>query len=229
MYHHVPYKVFLHWVLLISLVVFATALLFDLGVLSNILTQDITRLTAVILLLFFATSCHAGYRAWLLSTEFNQLDRWQTEQPARAGRFNLVGSYLLLSPHDASDSALTAEVFAEKLRGPHQPGWFITGVLVKLGLLGTVVGFILMLNSVHGLENLDTSDIKELMQQMTEGMGIAMNTTLVGLVSSILLGTQYLLLDRAADQLVTHTLELGELQQATRADQALTDLESELD
>ncbi|MDO6749982.1 MotA/TolQ/ExbB proton channel family protein, partial [Gilvimarinus sp. 1_MG-2023] len=79
---------------------------------------------------------------------------------------------------------------------------FMTGVLVKLGLLGTVVGFMLMLGSVSGLENLDTSDLKVLMQQMTTGMGVAMNTTLVGLVCSILLGLQYLLLDRSADRLV---------------------------
>ena len=116
-----------------------------------------------------------------------------------------------LGPHEA-DNAIAAEVLAERAKGNHQIGWFVSGVLVKLGLLGTVVGFIMMLGSVSGLENLDTSDIKALMQQMTEGMGVAMNTTLVGLVCSVLLGAQYLLLDRAADRLVVETLGYGQRQ-----------------
>lgn len=100
-----------------------------------------------------------------------------------------------------------AEVMAERARGAHQVGWFVTGLMIKLGLLGTVVGFIMMLSSLEGLEQLDISDIKTLMQQMTQGMGVAMNTTLVGLIGSMLLGLQFLLLDRHADQLIASTVD----------------------
>ncbi len=100
-----------------------------------------------------------------------------------------------------------AEVMAERARGTHQVGWFVTGLMIKLGLLGTVVGFIMMLSSLEGLEQLDISDIKTLMQQMTQGMGVAMNTTLVGLIGSILLGLQFLMLDRHADQLIAATVD----------------------
>jgi len=86
-------------------------------------------------------------------------------------------------------------------------GWFVTGLMIKLGLLGTVVGFIMMLSRLEGLEQLDISDIKTLMQQMTQGMGVAMNTTLVGLVGSILLGLQFLMLDRYADKLIAATVD----------------------
>ncbi len=95
-------------------------------------------------------------------------------------------------------------------------GWFLAGLVIKLGLLGTVIGFVLMLGSVSGLESLDIGDVKQLMQQMTQGMGIAMNTTMVGLVSSMLLGIQYLLLDRSADRFVVETINLGQHWRSTR-------------
>lgn len=100
-----------------------------------------------------------------------------------------------------------AEVMAERARGTHQVGWFITSLMLKLGLLGTVVGFVMMLGSLEGLEQLDISDIKTLMKEMTQGMGVAMNTTLVGLIGSILLGLQFLLLDRHADKLIAATVD----------------------
>ena len=64
-----------------------------------------------------------------------------------------------------------------------------------------------MLRSVSGIEQLDTSDIQQLMQQMTLGMGVAMNTTLVGLIASLHLGIQFLMLDRAADRLIADAVE----------------------
>ena len=116
----------------------------------------------------------------------------------------------LLSGNSEHDKTLLTEVMAEALRGSHQVGWFIAGLVIKLGLLGTVIGFVLMLRSISGLDNLDISDIKQLMTQMTQGMGVAMNTTMVGLVCSMLLGLQYLLLDRCADGVVTQAIDLGQ-------------------
>jgi biopolymer transport protein ExbB/TolQ len=45
------------------------------------------------------------------------------------------------------------------------------------------------------------------MQQMTQGMKIALNTTIIGLVGSIFLGLQYLMLDRAADQILVAAVQ----------------------
>ncbi len=211
-----PYQVFLHWLLLLGLMLFAALLLLDLGVLNTLLAQDVTRITAVTLLVFVVGCGHCGVRCWVLARECLAFDHLTPghKVPQLAPltpKCSLGSQYLQGLGPDQQENALAAEILAERLRGSHQVGWFVTGVLVKLGLLGTVVGFILMLGSVSGLENLDTSDIKELMQQMTSGMGVAMNTTLVGLVCSVLLGMQYLLLDRCADRLVADTVALGQM------------------
>ena len=108
------------------------------------------------------------------------------------------------------DKQLTVELLGEELRGQHQVGWFITGLLIKLGLLGTVVGFVMMLGSMTELSSLDIAQVQTLMQQMTQGMKIALNTTIIGLVGSIFLGLQYLILDRTADQILVAAVQASQ-------------------
>lgn len=211
----IPYITLLHWLLSAGLMVFGIFVLWDCGILPNIIEQDKTRISIIILLLFCAAFLHSASRAWVIALEYLVFTRClQHQQPylltAISTRKSPVQDYLLLTSHNpaAQENTLLAEIMAENMRGPHQTGWFITGLMIKLGLLGTVVGFVLMLSSISGLETLDITDIKLLMQKMTQGMGIAMNTTMVGLVSSMLLGIQYLLLDKSADRLVAETLHL---------------------
>lgn len=214
------YRIFLYWLLLVCVMAFSTYVAWDLGVLASILSRDITRISVVVLLLLLLTSIHCGYRSWFLTAQLRMAERLkeQLEAPSKSTAFlfsngqSLVQDYLeaLQNGDSEQDKVILSEVMAEKLRGSHQVGWFVSGLVIKLGLLGTVIGFVLMLSSVSGLENLDITDIKQLMQQMTQGMGVAMNTTMVGLVSSMLLGMQYLLLDRCADQVVATGVGLGQ-------------------
>lgn len=199
---------------------FAVYVSWDLGALEKILIEDITRISVVVLFLLLMASLHCGYRSWYLTKQLNMAET--LIETMVDGRFmgglafpsgvSVVQDYLsgLERCGDDQDKVILSELMAEKVRGSHQVGWFISGLVIKLGLLGTVIGFVLMLSSVSGLDNLDISDIKQLMQQMTQGMGVAMNTTMVGLVSSMLLGLQYLLLDRCADRVVATGIEIGQ-------------------
>lgn len=216
----IAYKTFLHWLLLAGLAGFAVFLSWDLGVLQKIIQADVTRISLFILSLLLLGSLHCAWRSWYIASQARMLcdlTRFGDMRRFPAG-VSVAQDYLtrqLKAKTDAEnpEKSLLAEVMSETLRGSHQVGWFISGLMIKLGLLGTVIGFVLMLSSVSGLETLDISDIKQLMQQMTQGMGVAMNTTLVGLVSSMLLGIQYLLLDRHADQLVLQTVIYGQDQE----------------
>ncbi|MCP4595446.1 MotA/TolQ/ExbB proton channel family protein [Neptuniibacter sp.] len=214
------YRIFLYWLLLAGLIVSAVFVSWDLGVLEKILVEDITRISVIVLLLLFLASMHCGYRSWYLTRQLLMHEHLRTNfsgltdenYPPFPKGVSVIQDYLTgLSNGDSEqDKTLLSEVMAESLRGSHQVGWFISGLVIKLGLLGTVIGFVLMLGSISGLENLDISDIKQLMTQMTQGMGVAMNTTMVGLVSSMLLGLQYLLLDRCADGVVAEGVSLGQ-------------------
>lgn len=201
------HTLFLLWVLLISLTLFGFYMTWHKGLLQWVVLTDNTRICVVILLAFVVGCGLAGWRSLFLSRQWNYFHQICENQKQFAQGESICHDYLTHPLAHPSEGQLMAEVMAERARGTHQVGWFITGLMIKLGLLGTVVGFIMMLSSLEGLEQLDISDIKTLMQQMTQGMGVAMNTTLVGLVGSILLGAQFLLLDRHADSLIAATVD----------------------
>tara|TARA_A100001011_G_C14203101_1_gene796563 strand:+ start:599 stop:1039 length:441 start_codon:yes stop_codon:yes gene_type:complete len=74
--------------------------------------------------------------------------------------------------------------------------WFISEMVISLGMIGTVVGFIYMLYSVFtGIDLSDTSNLQESLAMMAKGMGTALLTTLVGLVSSVLIKCQLVMVE----------------------------------
>ena len=69
--------------------------------------------------------------------------------------------------------------------------WFAAESCMTLGMIGTVTGFIYMLST--SFVNIDPSDIdsmKSVIAQMAAGMGTALITTFVGLVTSLSLKIQ---------------------------------------
>ena len=53
----------------------------------------------------------------------------------------------------------------------------ISDVLLKLGLTGTVVGFILMLLPIGEMKDFDPEKIQPLLSSMSGGMAVALYTT----------------------------------------------------
>ncbi|MEQ8859674.1 MAG: MotA/TolQ/ExbB proton channel family protein [Pseudomonadales bacterium] len=101
------------------------------------------------------------------------------------------------------DSSALLEAFGDELANRHALGHFASDVLLKLGLLGTIVGFILMLLPVGEVTAFDPSLMQKLLASMSGGMAVALYTTLAGLITSTLLKIQYHLLDASAAELVT--------------------------
>ena len=78
-----------------------------------------------------------------------------------------------------------------------QFGWFVSDQCLTLGMIGTVIGFIMILGS--GFNNYDAENAKELMDKISGGLGTALYTTLMGLISSALLKLQLFNLTRALE------------------------------
>ena len=221
--HHV----LLYWLLLAGLILFGFIVLFDMGILQRIFAADITRITAVIFVFFGLGCCHCGYRSWFISNQFNHLSFIQQslvinrESSLPTSQSSLALNYInaIHQEKPLLEPSQQAELLAESIRGAHKVGWFVVGVLVKLGLLGTVIGFVMMLGTVSDIDSIDVSGVKQLMQQMTQGMGIAMYTTMFGLIGSMLLGAQYLFLDRWADRFISQTLALSDVVNTTQVKQ----------
>ena len=74
--------------------------------------------------------------------------------------------------------------------------WFASESCMTVGMIGTVIGFILMLGT--SLNNLDPSDVESMrvaISNMAVGMSTALLTTLAGLTATLLLRIQLVITD----------------------------------
>ena len=69
-----------------------------------------------------------------------------------------------------SNNQTLLEIFADKLSSESKIGSFVSDALFKLGLLGTIIGFVLMLQPISSLNSFDEIAIKNALTYMTAGM-----------------------------------------------------------
>ena len=79
-------------------------------------------------------------------------------------------------------------------------GWFLSDILLSMGMVGTVIGFIAMLTGFFDLDFTDAESVQALIGNLGYGMSTALTTTLVGLVCSILLKLQFFMLENVIDE-----------------------------
>ena len=85
----------------------------------------------------------------------------------------------------------------KKIDRQYEVPWFVSEQILGLGLLGTVIGFMYMLSGdLINTKLQDTDSVIKLMSTMSLSMGTALLTTATGLIASILLKSQIVLLVR---------------------------------
>ncbi|MBI1732016.1 MAG: MotA/TolQ/ExbB proton channel family protein [Gammaproteobacteria bacterium] len=232
--HHL----FLCWLMLAGLIVFALFVTWDRGWLQLMYATDSSRLCWAITIVFLLISAHAAWRIFIMSTELTRAELVRAlimnldacALTFEHGRMHIKGD-MPLPPclvsdfiQDSAASALPSagadsggnlaeltEVYKHRMKNPNEIGWFASDLMIKLGLLGTVVGFIMMLASVVNVSDFDVGSMQSVLQKMSNGMGTALYTTIAGLVCSMLATIQYHMLDQAAESLIetarylTHT------------------------
>jgi len=109
------------------------------------------------------------------------------------------------------DRSILLQSLAASLRAPTRAGLYASDLLYKLGMLGTVIGFVVMLGSMEGMQKFDVETLREALQQMTAGMAIALLTTIAGLVCGILLRIQYNIADSLAAEVLRTTVRITEV------------------
>lgn len=178
------------WWLAAGVGLFAAWWLQQRGVWAALVAGDPSGISLLIVVLFAVGSAWCGRRAQALARQALPQSSWRqahAEQHARA-------------------PALAPQLLAEQTHGPHETAWWFAAATLKLGLLGTVVGFMVMATQISSTGGFEIEQIQTLLQQMTRGMAIALYTTLVGLLGNLGLGLQLLLLDRQADRIAADIL-----------------------
>ena len=199
------------WVTLGGMLLFGAWLLGARGVWALLLSSDPTGLTLVITLVFAGATLWCGARSREL-----QRQRLLLEE-LRAGRRNdgWAAQYLAALAAAGRDADAPLDLLTEHTHGPHGTAWWVNGIQLKLGLLGKVIGFSVLALQIGHMQNFDPNQTQDLLKSLTTGLGIALLTTMVGLVGNVLLGLQLTRLDRYADALVADCQRLG-LQAAER-------------
>jgi MotA/TolQ/ExbB proton channel family len=183
-------RLFWAWMAMAGVALFTAWWLLTHGWWRALVEGDPSGISVGIVVLTVVTTGWCGRRAWRLQQEAEPGAAWR-----RAYAAELQGT-----------PEVAAQLLSERTHGAHETAWWFAAAAIKLGLLGTVVGFIVMATQIGRVASFDLDQVQNLLKQMTQGMAIALYTTLVGLVANLWLGLQLLLLDRMADRIAADIL-----------------------
>ena len=159
--------------LVLTLILFSFYLLYQLDMIALIIESDRSKISLLILAIYFLSTIHWFYIAISLEKNKSQEDR---------------------------DISLVED----ELSNRHSLGYLAIDLLLKLGLTGTVIGFILMLLPIGEIKDFDPQILQKLLSTMSGGMAVALYTTLTGLLTSMILKFQYFILDTSLSQTLNH-------------------------
>ncbi len=173
------------------------------GLVEMTLAADQTHLVSVIFLVFLVGLGLCAARVWRTSRELNRVRCFDPAVESCASP--------LLGRDGDSRSNLVA---ALRLRLSNRVSVVrhIANSLVVLGLIGTVVGFIIALSGVDPEQALDINAIAPMVSNLIAGMSTALYTTLVGAVLNIWLMANHQLLVSGTVRLITACVEFAESQ-----------------
>jgi hypothetical protein len=175
------------------------------GWLTMLMVADTTHLVAAIAGVFVVGLALCARIALQLSGELNQV---KARQPRPSSR---VAGYLeRIAGHDGQSRALLASTLKLKLASRIAPVRHVANSLVILGLIGTVIGFIIALAGVDPEAAADVSSIGPMVSTLIDGMSVALHTTLVGAVLNVWLMLNYRLVESGTVRLLTAIIERGE-------------------
>ena len=174
---------------LLTIIVFAFYMSYDLGLLNLIFESDKSKISIVILFIYTAATVHWFFLVWRLDDEHKGDGKVSDFIKVSNSKTELERQNLL-------------SILGDELSNRHALGHMTSDILLKLGLTGTVVGFILMLLPIGDMKDFDPQKIQPLLSSMSGGMAVALYTTLSGLVTSTILKFQYFLLDASLSKLI---------------------------
>lgn len=229
------YLPLLKWLLFTAVTLFCFGLATHFGLMQLMLRADKSYISLVVLIIYALTSLHCLYQVASVSREISRAHRTRSLILNSGGGFRVEGDQVLTAGGDALqpgqlvghirnlvmkaklqgsqrvDQTLLLRGLADALRSRVHLGSYAGDAVLKLGLLGTIIGFIWMLIPIAGLDSFDAASMRSSMRLMGDGMAVAMYTTLAGLVGSILIKAQYYILDDACAYLFGLTTDLTEV------------------
>ncbi len=184
----------------------ATALLVAVylqGWLAGVLTAYLRELPIIIFLVFLYGLVLCGVKIWRHSVELNDVKAGTPDPQSRAGRY--MSQIRGVNPERLSIKADALRLkFTDRIVGVRH----IANSLVFLGLIGTVIGFIIALSGVDPAAATEVENVAAMISILIKGMSVALYTTLVGAVLYVWLIINYRILVTGTVDLVATIMEL---------------------
>ena len=171
--------------LLLALILFGFWILNDQGLVELVLQGDKSHISKAIIILWVLTTVY-----WIYLSRIVYAEKTSINSNGDINSNLSIGRYLE-AIDKGEDKDLLLKAFETEYAKKLSYGWLAADISLKLGLLGTVIGFILMLQPISELNNTSPEELKVALSSMSSGMAVALFTTLTGLVSSILIRLQF--------------------------------------
>ena len=181
-------NVFIYWLYFVSLILISIYILESFGFISGLFREDISYISSLIVSIFIFYLFRGGYYLYVLRNAIDNLDR--NDLHLNNNIFvDILDEYKVSSSNNSNKKPFQEEL---KLRLYEivDNGFFVADILLKLGIVGTVIGFIIMLSSLSTIDEMNLAKMNNLLLSMSSGMKVALYTTLSGLICSILLTIQ---------------------------------------
>ncbi len=144
-------------------------------------------------------------KVWHTSAELNDVRAGTLRPTSRAGK------YLAAVGGRATDSRMiSANLLRIKMSNHIAVVRHIANTLVFLGLVGTVIGFIVALSGVNPELSATVENVAPMVSTLIKGMSIALYTTLIGAVLHVWLMVNHRILVTGTVHLFNAIVELGE-------------------
>lgn len=175
------------------------------GYLHTLITSDQSHISVLIIAVYSIATLHFLYACFTTSRQFLEV----SNTPLTGGTNPELKRFYqqMAMPGAIEHSATLLEVLDTRIRSRYAFGFIVADLMLKLGILGTVIGFIIMLGSLSNLNSVDITVMQTLLAEMSGGMKVALFTTLTGMLSGILLNIKYNLVDWAVDHLLNDIRE----------------------
>lgn len=170
-----------------------------------VFSSDVTRITWVIAAVFAVGLILSLIKGWKLSCEVEcaRIANPCTGTWAREFLDGVIG-------RSAGGRSIAASVLRMQVVSRIAPVRHIAASLVMLGLIGTVVGFIVALSGISGQAAGDVGAVSGMITRLIAGMSVALYTTLEGAVLSLWLTVNHQILTSGAASLISGLVSMGE-------------------
>ena len=171
--------------LLLVLIIFGIWILNERGLVAVVMEGDKSKISMVIATLWIFSSIYWLYLSKVISSERSSFEGMDFSNK------KLVVSKFFNSLKENENKDVLVNAFESEFEKKISYGVIASDIALKLGLLGTIIGFILMLKPISELNSTSPEDLKIALASMSSGMAVALFTTLTGLIVSTLLRIQF--------------------------------------